>query len=62
MAGIFDDLKQTFRQGNIVVRLIFINVAVFVLSLLLSVFLGLFNISIADFLRNLYLPADLLQL
>ena len=62
MAGIFEDLKRTFRQGNIVIRLIYINVAVFVLSLLLSVVLGLFNISIAALLRNLYLPADLLQI
>lgn len=62
MAGIFDDLKRTFRQGNIVVRLIFINVAAYVLSVLLSVVLGLFNVSTAEFLRCLYLPADLLQL
>ena len=31
MAGIFDDLKRTFQQGNIVVRLIYINVVAFVL-------------------------------
>lgn len=62
MAGITDDLKRTFRQGNIVVRLIFINVAVFVLGLLLSVVLGLFNIDVGYLLRDLYLPADLLQL
>ena len=62
MAGIFDDLKRTFRQGNIVVRLIYINVAAFVLCTLFSVVLGLFGISAAEFLRSLYLPADLLQL
>ena len=62
MAGIFDDLKRTFQQGNIVVRLIYINVGVFVLSALLTVVLGLFGINTAEFLRNLYLPADLLQL
>ena len=63
MAGILDDLKRTFKQGNIVSRLIFINVAAFVLGMLLSVVLGLFNISIGAFLRDyLYLPADLLQL
>lgn len=62
MAGIFDDLKRTFQQGNIVVRLIYINVAVFVLSILLSVVLGLFNISISTLLRDFYLPADLLQI
>lgn len=62
MAGIFDDLRRTFRQGNIVVRLIFINVAAFVLCTLLSVLLGLFTVDATELLRNLYLPADLLQL
>jgi membrane associated rhomboid family serine protease len=62
MAGIFDDLRQTFRQGNIVVRLIYINVAVYVLCTLLSVVLGLFAIPSVELLRNFYLPADLLQL
>ena len=62
MAGIFDDLKHTFKQGNIVVRLIYINVAAFVASALLSVVLGLFNVNAAEILRNFYLPADLLQL
>ena len=62
MADIFNDLKHTFQQGNIVVRLIYINVAAFVLSVSLSVILGLFEVSIAEFLRCLYLPADLLQL
>ena len=62
MADILNDLKRTFQQGNIVVRLIYINVAAFIISMLLSVVLGLFNVNIAEFLRNLYLPADLLQL
>lgn len=62
MAGIFDDLKRTFQQGNIVVRLIYINVGAFVLSALLTVVLGLFGIDTTEFLRGLYLPADLLQL
>ena len=44
MAGIIDDLKRTFKQGNIVSRLIFINVAAFVLGALLSVVLGLFKV------------------
>lgn len=62
MAGIFDDLKRTFQQGNIVIRLIYINVATFVISTLLAVVLGLFNVSVAEVLSKLYLPADLLQL
>ena len=59
MADIFDDLRRTFRQGNIVVRLIYINVGAFVLSTLLSVLLGLFGIDTTEFLRCFYLPADL---
>ena len=62
MAGILDDLKRTFRQGNIVVRLIYINVAAYVVSMLLGVVMGLFNIGISEWLYKLYLPADLLQL
>lgn len=62
MAGIFDDLKRTFKHGNIVVQFIFINVAVFVFSLLLTVVLGLFNVRVGDLLQYFYLPADLLQL
>lgn len=62
MADIFNDLKRTFKQGNIVVRLIYINVAVYILGVLLMVVLGLFNISISNLLQYLYLPADLLQI
>ena len=62
MAGIFDDLKRTFQQGNIVVRLIYINVVAFVLCTLLSVVLGLFSVPSVEYLRVLSLPADLLQL
>lgn len=62
MASIFEDLKHTFKQGNIVVRLIYINVAAYVISMLLSIVMGLFNIDTIELLRCLYLPADLLQL
>ena len=62
MASIFEDLKHTFKQGNIVVRLIYINVVAYVISMLLSIVMGLFNIDTVELLRCLYLPADLLQL
>lgn len=62
MADIFDDLKRTFKQGNIVVRLIYINVAAYLLGVLLMVVLGLFNIGTNHLLQCLYLPADLLQI
>ena len=62
MGNFIDDLKRTFKQGNIVVRLIFINVAAYVLLMLSGVVLGLFGIRIGSLVGDLYLPADLLQL
>lgn len=62
MAGIVDDLKQKFKLGNIVTRLIYINVAAFVVGLLLSTILGLFKINFGEILSLFYLPADLLQI
>ena len=62
MGNFIDDLKRTFKQGNIVVRLIFINVAAYVLLMLLGVVFGLFGIRIGSLVSDLYLPADLLQL
>lgn len=62
MNGFIEDLKRTFRQGSIVVRLIYVNVAIYVLGLLAAVVLGLFNIQVAHLWSYLYLPADLLQL
>lgn len=62
MGNFIDDLKRTFKQGNIVVRLIFINVAAYVLLMLSGVILGLFGIRIGSLVGDLYLPADLLQL
>ena len=62
MGNFIDDLKRTFKQGNIVVRLIFINVAAYVLLMLSGVVVGLFGIRIGSLVGDLYLPADLLQL
>ena len=62
MGNFIDDLKRTFKQGNIVGRLIFINVAAYVLLMLSGVVLGLFGIRIGSLVGDLYLPADLLQL
>ncbi len=43
MATILTDLKDTFRKGNICIRLIYINVAVFVVVALAGVLLQLFG-------------------
>ena len=41
--GFITDLKQKFRQGDIVTRLIFLNVGAFLLVSLVSLFLTLFR-------------------
>ena len=38
-----DDIKRRYISGNIVEKLIIINIAVFILALLMSVFSGLYN-------------------
>ena len=59
MATIITDLKETFRRGNIYIQLIYINVAVFILTTLTEVMFQLFNRSIAGVFEWLELPADL---
>ncbi len=59
MATIITDLKEKFRQGNIYVQLIFINVAVFLLIGVTGILLQLFNQGIGTFLlRWVELPAS----
>ena len=41
--GVIDDLKYRFNTGTIVQKLIYINIAVFIISLLLSITTGLYN-------------------
>lgn len=41
--GFIDDLKYRYKKGNIVEKLIYINIAVFVLTLLISVIQGLYE-------------------
>ena len=43
MGTIITDLKEAFRRGNIYIQLIYINVAVFVVTTLTEVILQLFN-------------------
>ena len=58
MATIINDLKETFRRGEIHIRLIFINAAVFLLFTLVQVVLMLFNVSISHWLQWLEMPAS----
>ena len=61
MATIINDLKEVFRRGELHIRLIFINVAVFLVFTLVQIALMLFNISIGDWLKWLEMPALLTQ-
>ncbi len=58
MASIVDDIRQTFRRGDINVRLIGINVAVFLLMAVLEIALTLFNRSFHSVLNPFELPAS----
>lgn len=49
--SIIDDLKLRYQQGSIVQKLIYINVGIFVITLLISVFSGLYR-SEGNFLTN----------
>lgn len=58
MGHFITDLKETFKRGNIYIQLIYINVGVFIVTSLLTVFLMLFNRSSEPILRFLELPAS----
>ncbi len=59
MATLLTDLRESFRRAQIHVRLIYINVAVFVVVALTEVTLQLFNRSMVDVFEWLELPASL---
>lgn len=67
MAGITDEIKASFKNGNAAIKLIYINLGVFIIVKLLSVFFYLFSPAQADIqgffmdtkLTYLMLPADL---
>ena len=59
MATIITDLKESFRRGTIYIQLIYINVAVFILTTLAEVVLQLFNRSLEGVFEWLELPASL---
>lgn len=62
MATIITDLKNKFKHGDICTRLIFVNVGVFVATLLVGVLLTLFNLRMDNLLQWLELPASLPRL
>jgi len=60
--NIIDTIKQTFKQGNSLIKLIYINGGVFIILKLAIIILRLFNISGDGILFYLEIPADLTQL
>ena len=61
MNEIIDKIKLEFSKANTLVRLILINVAVFVLMILINLFFRLFQVDF-DYVSLFALPADGLSL
>ncbi|MDR3651439.1 MAG: rhomboid family intramembrane serine protease [Paludibacter sp.] len=60
--NLLDNIKQTFKQGNSLIKLIYINVSVFLLLSLLDIALKLFTLSGSYIWTYLEVPSDLSQL
>ena len=58
MESIFTNLKNTFRAGHILAKLIYINVGLFILIRLMGVIFLLFNIPGISFLQYLQMPSS----
>lgn len=58
MDAIFTNLKRTFQSGNILAKLIYINVGAFVLIRLAGIVLLLFNVPGVPFLPYLQFPSS----
>jgi len=58
MASILNNLKQEFKQGTILNKLIYINVGLFLLLSILGVFSFMFQFNLSPVLDQLYLPAE----
>lgn len=54
MTSIWDDIKQTFRSGNMISKLIMINIAVYMILALLNAFFPFFYENIS---RWIYIPS-----
>jgi len=60
--NIIDTVKQTFKQGNTLIKLIYFNAVVFIFLKLALIILLLFNISGDSIVSYYAIPADLSQL
>ena len=61
MGNFISELKDRFNRGNICLQFIYINVGIFVVTTLISVFLLLFNWDATSWLNYLELPAWMSQ-
>lgn len=61
MGNFISELKNNFNRSNISLQFIYINVGIFVVTTLTSVFLMLFNLGGTSWLQHLELPAWLPQ-
>ena len=62
MASILNDLKDLYRKGNLVIRLIYINTAVFVIYALTEIVFMLFNQDVSPIWEWAQLPASFARL
>jgi membrane associated rhomboid family serine protease len=60
--NVFNNIKQAYKQGNSLTKLIYINVVVFLILKIVDILLLLFNIQGGFILPYLAVPADLTQL
>lgn len=58
MDGIFTNLRQRFDSGSVLVKLIYLNIGIFILVRLISVVLILFNWGGSPFLQYLQMPSS----
>lgn len=60
--AIIDDIKRKYRQGTMLMRIIYINIAIFVILHLVALVGGIINVPVQDSIRWLQVPSDLSQL
>ena len=59
MADFINQLKQRYKEGNVLIRFLFINIAVFLILKIFSIFFLLFNIQTFDLLTFVAVPSSL---
>lgn len=62
MATIIDQLKYRYKNGDVLVKFLFINIAVFLVLKVISVIFVLFNIRVLELITFLGVPSELSQL